>query len=104
MNEFIELWWILPASVLFSTIAVGSGVSGALFFSPFFMLVVGLAPAEAVGAGLLTQVFGMGNGLRAYVRAGTVDYATARWLLLGAVPSVVVGALLAGRLASNTLS
>jgi hypothetical protein len=32
MNEFIELWWILPASVLFSTIAVGSGVSGALFF------------------------------------------------------------------------
>ena len=103
MNEFIELWWILPASVLFSTIAVGSGVSGALFFSPFFMLVVGLAPAEAVGAGLLTQVFGMGNGLRAYVRAGTVDYATAGWLLLGAVPSVVVGALLAGRLDSDTL-
>ncbi len=103
MNEFIELWWILPASVLFSTIAVGSGVSGALFFSPFFMLVVGLAPAEAVGAGLLTQVFGMGNGLRAYVRAGTVDYATARWLLMGAVPSVAVGAVLAGRLASGTL-
>ena len=103
MNEFIELWWILPASVLFSTIAVGSGVSGALFFSPFFMLVVGLAPVQAVGAGLLTQVFGMGNGLRSYVRAGTVDYATARWLLLGAVPSVVVGALLAGRLPSGTL-
>ena len=47
----LELWWILPASVLFSTIAVGSGVSGALFFSPFFMLVVGLAPVQAVGAG-----------------------------------------------------
>ena len=63
MNEFVELWWILPPSVLFSTVAVGSGVSGALFFSPFFMLVVGLTPVQAIGAGLLTEVFGMGNGL-----------------------------------------
>ena len=104
MNEFVELWWILSPSVLFSTIAVGSGVSGALFFSPFFMLVVGLTPVQAVGAGLLTEVFGMGNGLRSYVRAGTVDYATARWLLLGAVPIVVVGALLADQLPSGVLT
>ena len=103
MNEFVELWWILPRSVLFSTIAVGSGVSGALFFSPFFMLAVGLAPVQAVGAGLLTEVFWMGNGLRSYVRAGTVDYVTARWLLRGALPTVVVGALLADRLPGDTL-
>jgi len=31
----------LPASIAFSTIALASGVSGALFFSPFFLLVVG---------------------------------------------------------------
>lgn len=37
----------------------------------------------------------MGNGLRLYVRQGVVDYATARWLLLGAVPSVVAGASVA---------
>jgi uncharacterized membrane protein YfcA len=66
-----------------------------LFFSPFFMLVVGLAPSQAVGAGLLTEVFGMGNGLRSYVGQKLVDFATAKWLLLGAVPSVVAGALLA---------
>ena len=30
-------------------------------------------------------------------------YATARWLLLGAVPSVVVGALLADQLSSSVL-
>lgn len=78
MQTFSELWWVLLASVVFSTVAIGSGVSGALFFSPFFMLVVGLAPTQAVGAGLLTEVFGMGNGLRSYVRAKLVDYATAR--------------------------
>ena len=89
----MDLWWIFPVSIVFSTIAISSGVSGALFFSPFFMLVVGLSPAQAVGAGLLTEVFGMGNGLRLYVQQKVVDYAWARWLLAGAVPSVIVGAL-----------
>ena len=50
--SWFELWWIFPAAVAFSTIAIGSGVSGALFFSPFFMLVVGLSPVQAVGAAL----------------------------------------------------
>lgn len=103
MEAFWHLWWILPASVAFSAVAIGSGISGALFFSPFFMLVVGLAPAQAVGAGLLTEVFGMGNGLRSYVRQGLVDYATARWLLLGALPAVILGALLADRLPDRAL-
>jgi uncharacterized membrane protein YfcA len=84
---------VFPASVAFSLVALASGVSGALFFSPFFMLVVGLTPSQAIGAGLLTEVFGMGNGLLNYVRQRVVDYATAKWLLLGAVPATVAGAL-----------
>ena len=87
MPTLLELWWVFPAAIAFSTVAIASGVSGALFFSPFFLLVVGLSPAQAVGAGLLTEVFGMGNGLRSYVRQQVVDYATARWRLLGAVPT-----------------
>lgn len=95
IDSYLGLWWVFPAAVVFSTIAIGSGVSGALFFSPFFMLVVGLPPAQAVGAGLLTEVFGMGNGLRSYVRQRVVDFATARWLLVGAIPTVAVGASVA---------
>src|SRR5712692_6376945 len=102
-TNILDLWWVLPAAILFSTVAIGTGVSGALFFSPFFMLVVGLSPAQAVGAGLLTEVFGMGNGLRSYVGQGVVDYATARWLLLGAVPTVAVGALVAHMVPEGTL-
>jgi uncharacterized membrane protein YfcA len=95
MERFLTHWWVFPASVVFSLVALASGVSGALFFSPFFMLVVGLTPAQAIGAGLLTEVFGMGNGLRSYVKQGVVDYRTAKWLLAGAVPAVVVGAVAA---------
>ncbi len=93
--QFLAHWWIFPASVAFSFVALAAGVSGALFFSPFFMLVVGLTPAQAIGAGLLTEVFGMGNGLANYVRQGVVDYATAEWLLLGSVPAIVVGSVAA---------
>ena len=95
MDRFLTHWWVFPAAVAFSTVALASGVSGALFFSPFFMLIVGLTPSQAIGAGLLTEVFGMGNGLRSYVGQGVVDYRTAKWLLAGAVPAVVVGAFAA---------
>ncbi|MFB6219120.1 MAG: sulfite exporter TauE/SafE family protein, partial [Halobacteriaceae archaeon] len=90
----LEFWWVFPASVLFSTVALAAGVSGALFFSPFFMFGVGLTPAQAIGAGLLTEVAGMGNGLRSYVEQGVIDYATAKWLLFGAIPAVVAGSVL----------
>jgi len=89
-EQFLAHWWVFPAAVLFSTIALSSGVSGALFFSPFFMLVVGLTPSQAISAGLLTEVFGMGNGLRSYVSQRVVDFQTARWLLAGSVPAIVV--------------
>ena len=95
VERFLAHWWVFPASIAFSLVALASGVSGALFFSPFFMLVVGLSPSQAIGAGLLTEVFGMGNGLLNYVRQRVVDYATVKWLLLGAVPATVVGALAA---------
>ena len=91
-ENFLAHWWVFPASVVFSLVALASGVSGALFFSPFFMLGVGLTAPQAIGAGLLTEVFGMGNGLRSYVKQGVVDYATAKWLLAGAVPATVAGA------------
>jgi hypothetical protein len=104
VDRFVAHWWVFPASVLFSLVALSSGVSGALFFSPFFMLVVGLTPSQAIGAGLLTEVFGMGNGLLNYVRQRVVDYGTAKWLLLGAVPAVVAGALAAHFVPTNLLT
>ncbi|NBC30372.1 MAG: TSUP family transporter [Spirochaetes bacterium] len=103
MEAWLELWWIFPVAILFATVAIGSGVSGALFFSPFFMLALGLTPAQAVGAGLLTELFGMGNGLRAYVSQRVVDYKSARWLLLGAIPMVAAGALVAHLIPSTVL-
>lgn len=38
--QFLAHWWVFPESTVFSFVALAAGVSGALFFSPFFMLVV----------------------------------------------------------------
>lgn len=35
------------------------------------------------------------NGLRSYVKQGVVDYATAKWLLIGSLPAIIVGSLAA---------
>ena len=99
----LEFWWVLPAAVLFSTVAISSGISGALFFSPFFIFAVGLSPAQAIGAGLLTEIFGMGNGLRSYVRQKLVDYTWVRAILIVSVPTVVIGALIAHYLPDSLL-
>ena len=45
----------LPTAVLIATLAMGSGVGGAILFSPLFMVVVKLPPAVAIGTALLTQ-------------------------------------------------
>ena len=40
----LQYWYMLPLAILISTIATASGVGGATFFAPLFML----ALAEAV--------------------------------------------------------
>jgi uncharacterized membrane protein YfcA len=74
MSQPLEVWWVLPASLWIATGALSSGISGALFFSPFFLLVVGLQPAQAIGAGLTTELFGTSFGTLNYVRQRVVDY------------------------------
>jgi uncharacterized membrane protein YfcA len=98
-----EVWWVLPASVLIATVALSSGISGALFFSPFFLLVVGLAPAQAIGAGLITELFGTGFGAFSYTRQRVVDFRTVRFLLMTAVPAGIGGALVAHRVDAGIL-
>ncbi|MCZ6491816.1 MAG: hypothetical protein O7A06_14970 [Acidobacteria bacterium] len=47
-----EYWYMLPISILIATAAMASGVGGATFFTPLFVLVLGLP--VPVAAGLMT--------------------------------------------------
>ena len=58
----LEYWNMVPAAVLIATVAMASGIGGATFFSPLFILALGLPPEVAIGTGLITEVFGFASG------------------------------------------
>ena len=93
--EVLSLWWVYPAAVCIATIAISTGISGGLFFGPFFLLVVGLPPAQAIGGGLMTMIFGTGSGAFSYTRQGVVDFTIVKSLLLVTVPLAMAGAVVA---------
>ena len=68
MEVTFEYWFMLPTAILFATIAMASGVEGATFFAPIFILGLRLSPEIAIGSGLITEVFGFASGLTAYMR------------------------------------
>jgi uncharacterized membrane protein YfcA len=102
-SRALEIWWVLPTAIGIATIALSSGISGALFFSPFFLLVVGLEPAQAIGAGLMTELFGTSFGTFNYIRQRVVDYKTVRFLLMASIPMGIAGSFLAHRIDSGIL-
>lgn len=96
-------WWLLPVSVVIAAVANGAGIGGATFFSPLFLLVLGLEPTVAIGAALTTEVFGFASGVVAHARAGTIDWKVVGRLVAVSVPAAIAGSLLAGRVPRSAL-
>lgn len=92
----LEFWYMLPVAVLIATVAMASGVEGATFFSPLFILALGLPPEVAIGTGLITEVFGFGSGLYAYATRRLIDYRLGGALLIVTVPMTLVGTWISG--------
>ena len=95
MELTLEFWYLLPISIGIATIAMSSGIGGAVFFTPIFLLWLKLEPATAVGTALITELFGFSSGLIAYARARLIDYRLGTNLLMFSVPAAMAGVLLA---------
>ncbi|MEE8441558.1 MAG: sulfite exporter TauE/SafE family protein [Spirochaetia bacterium] len=91
----LEFWFMLPVSVVIASIAMASGVEGATFFTPLFILALGLPTEVAVGVGLITEVFGFGSGLLSYARKKLIDYKLGLTMLMVTVPLALAGTWLA---------
>lgn len=95
-------WFMLPVAMLVTTTAMLSGVGGATFFTPVFLVVLPLlgpeyplqSTAASIGAALLTMVFGFSSGFVGYWRRRLIDYRGALPFILVAVPVGCVGALM----------
>ncbi len=86
-----DYWFMFPIAVVFATTAMASGVEGATFFTPLFILALGLPPEIAIGTGLITEVFGFASGLVAYTRKRLIDFKLGLALLIVTVPMALLG-------------
>lgn len=82
---------MLPIAIVVATIAMSSGVGGAVFFSPMFLLWLKLEPTVAIGTALITELAGFASGLVAYLRERLVDFRLATNLLMFSVPGALIG-------------
>lgn len=99
----LQYWFMLPIGIVIATTAMASGVGGATFFSPFFILALGLPPEVAIATGLITEVFGFGSGLYAYAHKRLIDYRLGTNLLVVTIPMALVGTWVAGRVDPDIL-
>lgn len=90
----LQFWFMFPISIMVATVAMASGVEGATFFAPIFILLLGLPPEVAIGAGLITEVFGFASGLYSYRRKRLIDYQLGMTLLMVTIPLAVFGTML----------
>jgi uncharacterized membrane protein YfcA len=93
MEITLEFWYLLPVSILIATIAMSSGIGGAVFFSPLFIMALKLEPQIAIGSALITELFGFSSGLVAYLKARLIDFKLAKNILLFSVPAAIIGTL-----------
>ncbi len=98
-----EYWYVFPVSVLFATVEMASGVGGATFFSPFFMLGLGLSPEIAIGTGLITEVFGFASGVYAYAHKKLNDYKLGFSLLAATIPMAFIGTWASAQVSAEIL-
>lgn len=103
MELSFEFWYLFPAAILIATIAMSSGVGGAVFFSPLFMLALKLDPKIAIGTALATELFGFTSGMIAYTRAKLIDFKLALNLLIFSIPFALMGTVYGGHIPAIVL-
>jgi hypothetical protein len=94
---------MFPISILIATIAMASGVGGATFFSPLFILALGFPPDVAIGIGLITEVFGFASGVYAYAHKRLIDYKLGVNLLVATIPAAILGSYISSSIEPNIL-
>jgi hypothetical protein len=94
---------MLPVAILIATIATASGVGGATFFAPLFILALRIRPEIAIGAALITEVFGFASGLYGYARRRLIDYRLGASLLVTTIPLALLGTWISERIEPDIL-
>lgn len=107
--DWTVYWFMLPVCTVIASVAMFSGISGAAMLMPTFLIgfpLIGAPPlstVEAIGMSLFLETSGFGTGVYRYTKRGLIDTATAKKLVVLALPLGAVGAMAAQYAPDQTL-
>lgn len=101
--DWMQYWFMFPVGMCIATSAMLSGIGGAALFIPIFVIIFPLlgpeyplATSAAIGAALMTEVFGFSSGFVGYYRKRLIDFKSALPFICVSVPVAIAGALMFG--------
>jgi len=103
LTTLSSFWFVFPMAIIISTVAMTFGIGSAIFYSPFFLIVLSLNPEVAIALALLVEVFGFGSGVIGYARIKLVNYHLSTRILPFTVIFALIGALIGKSLPSIVL-
>ncbi|MES0489051.1 MAG: sulfite exporter TauE/SafE family protein [Leptospirales bacterium] len=97
----MELWTLLPVGIVIATIASMLGIGGGIVWVPYLILVMDLAPKDAILLSFGIQIIGMGSAAIKYVAQRRVLWRLIFGLILFIFAGVFAGAYLSQRVADG---
>lgn len=107
--DWTVYWFMFPVCVVIASVAMFSGISGAAFLTPVFLIgfpifdVPRLGVVAAVGSSLFLETFGFGTGVYRYLRLRLVDVGTAKRLIAVTLPLGALGAIAARQVPADVI-
>lgn len=94
MIDLISFWYLLPIGIVIATLYTSTGISGANFWAPVYLLWLKIDPLVGFWLALVSMLFGSIGGLIGHTRHKTINYFLVKKYLLVTVPFAFFGALL----------
>jgi uncharacterized membrane protein YfcA len=91
----LQFWFLFPVAIGIAVIAMATGVSGANFWVPVYLLWLHLDPQLGFWLSLVSMLIGFSSGVARNLRQGTINFFLLRTSLITALPATVLGAVTA---------
>lgn len=86
--------FIVLGSAIVGLLVGMTGAGGGALMTPMLILLFGVTPSTAISSDLVAAVVMRPLGALVHLRAGTVNLRLVRWMVIGSVPSALLGAYL----------
>jgi len=99
----MELWTLFPVGIVIATVASLLGIGGGIVWVPYLILVMELAPKDAILLSFGIQIVGMGSASIKYLAQNRILWRLTRGLILFIFAGVLLGAFLSQRVAGGNI-